>query len=848
MNLHHPLTYLKGVSANRASLLASELGLNRLHDLLHFFPFRYIDKTRFYKIAELMNNNAEVQIIGRIISMNQVKQNRGSRLVAKFQDKTGILELVWFKGHQWIKDAIQTNTPYVIYGKLNHYNGRFSMVHPEMERLEDYKNKFQSKLQPVYSSTEKLSSKGISNKVFRGYIKNLLEEIIHQVEDNLPEYFKKEYQLLDKQQSLLNIHFPKSAELLAKAQYRLKFEELFFIQMQLLRKKLVRKRKIKGYLFPNVGDNFNRFYKEHLPFELTDAQKKVLREIRKDLRSHAHMNRLLQGDVGSGKTIVALLSMLLAIDNGFQATIMAPTEILATQHFNALKSLLQNMNGSVALLTGSTKARERRQIHEELQKGTLKILIGTHALLEDKVQYQNLGLAIIDEQHRFGVAQRSKMWQKGRPSFTLPKGKKIESILQKYKIANPLRYELLKEFQKHHEQEKLEAKQILWERLQTDNAGVEFRRQYVMDSFVVDFVALSKKLVIELETSYSMHPDQKEVVELRTDILEDFGFKVISFRVEEVIFDTEKVVRKIQSDLEPLPLTKVENAIPPHILVMTATPIPRTLAMSVYGDLDISVIDELPPGRKEVKTVHRYDSNRLSVFNFMKKEIAKGRQVYVVYPLIQESEAMDYKDLMDGYESIVREFPPNGSGPTYQISIVHGKMKAEDKEFEMQRFAKGETQIMVATTVIEVGVNVPNASVMVIESAERFGLSQLHQLRGRVGRGADQSFCILLSSYKLSSEAKTRLQTMVETSDGFKIAEVDLKLRGPGNIMGTQQSGVLSLKIADVVKDTNILQKARNAAIKLLHFDENLSNPKNKKIQKVLLELSKNSGIWSNIS
>jgi ATP-dependent DNA helicase RecG len=504
--------------------------------------------------------------------------------------------------------------------------------------------------------------------------------------------------MISKRDALLNAHFPKSQENLAKAQNRLKFEELFFIQLQLLRKKLINKTKIKGFVFENVGESFNSFYGNHLPFDLTNAQKRVLKEIRKDVASGAHMNRLLQGDVGSGKTIVALLSMLLAIDNGFQATIMAPTEILATQHFHAISEMLKDMNLKVDLLTGSVKIKKRREIHKNLEDGTLHILIGTHALLEDKVKFKNLGIAIIDEQHRFGVAQRSKLWKK--------------------------------------------------------------------------------------------------------------------------------------------------NTTVPHILVMTATPIPRTLAMSVYGDLDISVIDELPPGRKEVKTVHRFDSNRLSVFKFMRDEIEKGRQVYVVYPLIQESETMDYKDLMDGYESISREFPT----PKYQISIVHGKMKPADKEFEMQRFVKGETQIMVATTVIEVGVNVPNASVMVIESSERFGLSQLHQLRGRVGRGADQSYCILLSSFKLSAEGKTRLKTMVDTTDGFKIAEVDLKLRGPGNLMGTQQSGVLNLKIADVVKDTKILVAARNTAINVLQEDSNLSNPENINIKKAYLELSKTSKIWSNIS
>tara|TARA_R110001632_G_scaffold1883_3_gene8420 strand:+ start:1005 stop:3101 length:2097 start_codon:yes stop_codon:yes gene_type:complete len=698
MNLNNPITYLKGVSNARAGLLSSELGLSKLNDLLHYFPYRYIDRTKFYKINNLIDNNSEIQLFGRIIELKTIKQKKGSRLIAKFQDETGSMELVWFKGHKWLKDSIKINTPYIIYGRINYFNGNFSIVHPEMDLVEEYKKKIQAKLQPVYSSTEKLVNSGLSNKMFRGYLQDLLLQIFEQIQESLSEEIINEYGLLGKRDALLNIHFPKSSEILAKAQYRLKFEELFFIQLQLVRKKLIRKNKIKGYVFEQVGDTFNNFYKNYLPFDLTNAQKRVLKEIRRDVASNAHMNRLLQGDVGSGKTIVALLSMLLAIDNGFQAAIMAPTEILATQHYNAIQELLEQMNISVELLTGSSKVKKRREIHKSLENGNLNILIGTHALLEDKVKFQNLGIAIIDEQHRFGVAQRSKMWQK--------------------------------------------------------------------------------------------------------------------------------------------------NELPPHILVMTATPIPRTLAMSVYGDLDISVIDELPPGRKEVKTVHRYDSNRLAVFNFMKQEIEKGRQVYIVYPLIQESEVMDYKDLMDGYESVSREFP----SPKYQISIVHGKMKPADKEYEMQRFVKGETQIMVATTVIEVGVNVPNASVMVIESAERFGLSQLHQLRGRVGRGADQSFCVLLSSFKLSAEAKTRLKTMVETSDGFKIAEVDLKLRGPGNIMGTQQSGVLNLRIADVVKDTAILYKARNTAIEILQEDPNLSKPENKAIHKTYAEIFKASGAWSNIS
>ena len=698
MDLNRPLTYIKKMTAKHADIFHKNLNLSSLNDLLYFFPFRYIDRSRFYKIDEITNSGADVQIIGNITSLMEVNQKRGSRLVGKFQDETGSMELIWFKGQQWIRKLIQPNKPYVVCGKLNFFNKRFSIVHPEMYLLDDYRKTIQSKLYPVYPSSEQMASKGISRRMFREYVQSLIKQIAPDVKENLPEYFVDVYNLLGKRTSILNVHFPQSLKLLEKAQYRLKFEELFFIQLQLLKKKRLRKQKIKGYVFESVGRNFHHFYQHELPFDLTHAQKRVLREIRKDLRSNAHMNRLLQGDVGSGKTIVALLIMLLAIDNGFQATIMAPTEILAVQHYNVINELLTHMEVSVALLTGSTKSKKRKEIHKRLIDGELNILIGTHALLEDKVQYNNLGIAIIDEQHRFGVAQRSKMWHK--------------------------------------------------------------------------------------------------------------------------------------------------NRLPPHILVMTATPIPRTLAMSVYGDLDISVIDELPPGRKEVKTVHRYDNNRLSVFHFMKQEITKGRQIYVVYPLIQESEVMDYKDLMDGYESISRAFP----NPNYQISIVHGKMKAEDKEFEMQRFIKGQTQIMVATTVIEVGVNVPNASVMVIESAERFGLSQLHQLRGRVGRGADQSYCILLSSFKLSSEAKTRLKTMVETSDGFKIAEVDLKLRGPGNMMGTQQSGILRLKIADVVKDTSILYKARQAAIKLLEEDPNLSKPENVAIKNTYTELSRKTGVWSNIS
>tara|TARA_R110002073_G_scaffold138424_2_gene288051 strand:+ start:24784 stop:26886 length:2103 start_codon:yes stop_codon:yes gene_type:complete len=697
-NLQTPIDYLKGVGPNRADLLRKELGIHTYQDLINLFPNRYIDRTQYYKISQLQQNSAEVQVIGQITNLKEVTQKRGKRLVATFQDDTGSMKLVWFRGHKWIRESINLNTPYVIFGKTNWFNGSFSMPHPEMEFLKDHEKNLSTAMQAVYPSTEKLSNKGITNRVIIKIMQQLFLDSKGKFSETLSETLIEEQKLISKSEALFNIHFPKSQALLARAQFRLKFEELFYIQLQLILKNLIHKSKIKGFPFENVGNYFNTFFKEHLPFELTDAQKRVIKEIRHDLGSNAQMNRLLQGDVGSGKTIVALMSMFIALDNGFQACLMAPTEILSVQHYNNLIDRCKKLNISIKLLTGSTKTLERRKIHESLEDGELDILIGTHALLEDKVKFKNLGLAIIDEQHRFGVAQRSKLWHK--------------------------------------------------------------------------------------------------------------------------------------------------NTSPPHILIMTATPIPRTLAMSVYGDLDISIIDEMPPGRKEIKTVHRYDNNRLKVWRFLKDEIAKGRQVYIVYPLIQESATMDYKDLMDGYASLERDFPK----PDYQISIVHGKMKSADKDYEMQRFVKRETQIMVATTVIEVGVNVPNASVMVIESAERFGLSQLHQLRGRVGRGAEQSYCILMTSHKLSNDSKIRLETMVKTNDGFEIAEVDLKLRGPGDIMGTQQSGVLNLKIADIVKDKDILQQARFYAKRILNNDPSLSHPDNKTILNTYKQLSKYKNIWNYIS
>jgi ATP-dependent DNA helicase RecG len=695
--LQTPIEYLKGVGPNRADLLKTELHIHSFQNLLEFFPFRYIDKSRFYKISELQDSSAEVQIIGKITKVRTLPMKKGKRVVADFEDDTGSIELVWFRGHKWILENVNTNASYVIFGKLNNFNGSFSMPHPEIEELEKAKTKSNVKMYPVYPSTEKLSKRGVSNRMISTLMFGLLEQSGN-FSETLPASIIADLKLISKTEAMRNVHFPQSSELLAKAQFRLKFEEFFYIQLQLLRKNAVHKSKIKGFRFKQVGEYFNAFYNTVLPFELTGAQKRVLKEIRKDLGSNAQMNRLLQGDVGSGKTIVALMSMLIAIDNGFQACLMAPTEILASQHYEGISELCEPIGVQVEILTGSTKKKDRKVLHERLQNGELHILIGTHALIEDTVKFKNIGLAVIDEQHRFGVAQRAKLWKK--------------------------------------------------------------------------------------------------------------------------------------------------NTLPPHVLVMTATPIPRTLAMSLYGDLDISVIDELPPGRKPIKTVHRFDSNRLKVFKFIKDEIQKGRQVYIVYPLIEESANFDYKDLMDGYASIEREFPK----PKYQISIVHGKMKPQDKAYEMERFVKGKTQIMVATTVIEVGVNVPNASLMIIESAERFGLSQLHQLRGRVGRGAEQSYCVLITGKKLSADGKTRMETLTGTNDGFEIAEVDLKLRGPGNLMGTQQSGVLELKIADLVKDNQILKIARSYAHHVINADPNFKLEEYHMINVAFRALFNDKTIWNYIS
>jgi len=688
--LDTPVEFIKGVGPSRADVLKKDLGLFTFQDMLAHYPFRYIDRTKYFKINQINLDSQYIQIIGRVISKKVVGEKRAKRIIAVFKDETGIMELVWFQSLKWVEDNIVVGTAYVAFGKPTLFNGTFSISHPEMEL---YQNKPAGRgnltLQPVYNSTEKLKKFNLDSKGLQRLIAGLLDQVIPQVPENLPSYILNKYQLPDKRMALLNIHFPKNQKDLNAAERRLKFEELFFIQLQLLHNKQLRQLKFKGVTFEKVGEKVNRFYKEFLPFELTNAQKRVVKEIRIDTQRGVQMNRLVQGDVGSGKTAVALMSMLLANDNGYQACMMAPTEILARQHYASITELVTDDLVRVAILTGNTKKKDRIILHEQLENGEIDILIGTHALIEDKVQFKNLGLVVIDEQHRFGVEQRAKLWRK--------------------------------------------------------------------------------------------------------------------------------------------------NVIPPHILVMTATPIPRTLAMTLYGDLDVSVIDELPAGRKPIETKHLFEGQRLRMFGFMKEEIAKGRQVYIVYPLIKESEKLDLLHLEAGVEQLSYQFPR----PDYQISIVHGQMPNADKQFEMQQFIEGKSQIMVATTVIEVGVNVPNASVMVIENAERFGLSQLHQLRGRVGRGSDHSFCILMSGNKLSKEGKVRLDTMVRTNNGFEISEIDLQLRGPGDITGTQQSGVLELKLADLAKDQIILSEARNTVIELFETDPQLEKPENALLKAHLTKLER---------
>jgi ATP-dependent DNA helicase RecG len=698
--LNTAIEYLKGVGPKRGELLRKELNVHTFRDLLYQFPYRYVDKTRFQKVRELDEDMGDVQLKGILRRLSKVGEGRKRRLVGRFRDDSGYIDLVWFTGAHWLEKKLQVGAEYVVYGRVNRYGSQWSMAHPEMELVSEDQTPTAKTFEPVYNSTEKLNAKGLDTRARRKLMRNLFEKITPEVfQENLPDYISGKMKLPPHALAMYRIHFPRNQKELDRVSLRLKFEELFFLQMRLLQLKKRRKKEIKGFVFSSIGEYFNRFFHEKLPFELTGAQKRVLKEIRRDLAQGIQMNRLLQGDVGSGKTIVGLMTMLMAIDNGYQACLMAPTEILAQQHNNSISAYIEELGLKVAFLSGSVKGKKRKKILEELAEGDIHILIGTHALIEDPVVFKNLGLAITDEQHRFGVAQRAKLWKKSHPY-------------------------------------------------------------------------------------------------------------------------------------------------PPHVLVMTATPIPRTLAMTLYGDLDVSVIDELPPGRKPVKTIHRNENHRLRVIGFMKEEIAKGRQVYVVYPLIEESETLDLKNLDEGYEALTREFPL----PEYKISVVHGRMKPADKDYEMQRFAKGETQIMVATTVIEVGVNVPNASVMVIENTERFGLAQLHQLRGRVGRGAEQSFCILMSSFKVSKEGKERIQTMVRTNNGFEIAEADLKLRGPGNIEGTQQSGIINLRIADLATDGRILQTAREIALRVLDDDPALERAEHQPLKVYLKKYAKQFKGWSRIS
>ena len=696
--LNQSIEFIKGVGPTRSKLLSEELNLKTIKNFIDFYPYRYIDRSRFYNINQIPKNQSEVQIIGKIRSIKRTKVRYRDRLNCEFYDDTGKIDLIWYRGFNWVEESLKVNEDYVVYGKIIWFGNKASIAHPEIKTKSNFNRNVPRRLHGIYSSTEKLVNEGVTQKYFIKIIYNLLNSIQDHIKENLSFSILKEFNLIDRYKAIINIHLPESQELLSESIRRLKFEELFFNQLGFQLTRNDRVQKLNGFKFEKVGNKLNEFYKTSLPFELTGDQKKVIKEIRNDFRDGKQMNRLLQGDVGSGKTIVSLMVMLIAIDNGFQSCILAPTEILANQHFKSLSELLINFDIKVNLLTGSTKTKDRKLIHNDLLSGETNILVGTHAILEDIVQFKNLGLSIIDEQHRFGVAQRAKLWKKNNP--------------------------------------------------------------------------------------------------------------------------------------------------PPHILVMTATPIPRTLAMSLYGDLDISSIKELPPGRITTKTVHKYDKNRLSVFKFLKDQIKKGRQVYLVYPLINESEKLDYKDLMDGYESVVREFPR----PDFQVSIVHGKMNAKDKDYEMKRFIEKETQILVSTTVIEVGVNVPNASVMVIESAERFGLSQLHQLRGRVGRGNDESYCILMTKDKLSEDSKLRIETMVKVSDGFKLAEVDLKLRGPGDMLGTRQSGMLRFKLADIIYDTEILNNARNSAIKILRDDPRLNNKENLPIRTEISSSSNSKNLWRYIS
>ena len=693
------IKFLPGVGPKRAELLNQELNIFTFEDLLYYFPYKYVDRSRFYTIREIHPDLPYIQVRGYFLKFEGAGDPRHRRLVGYFHDGTGTIETVWFQGIKWLQKALKPDHEYIIFGKPSLFNNKLNIVHPEVEDIRTFEANLASGLQPFYSTTEKLKNSFLTSRAIQKLQSVLIQIVEKEITETLPDYLIRRLSLLPLDEALRNIHFPESPSLLKKARYRLKFEELFYIQLNLLKLKVVRNRKIHGFTFTRVGEYFNTFYKKNLRFELTEAQKRVMREIRKDLGSGRQMNRLLQGDVGSGKTLVALMSMLLAIDNGFQSCIMAPTEILATQHFHTLLLFLEGMEVNVRLLTGSTPKSERKEIHKGLHDGTIQMLVGTHALIEETVQFRHLGLVIIDEQHRFGVAQRARLWQK--------------------------------------------------------------------------------------------------------------------------------------------------NPEPPHVLVMTATPIPRTLAMTLYGDLEVSVIDKLPPGRQPVKTIHYYDNRRLRMHGFLREQLARGRQIFIVYPLISGSEKMDYKDLEDGYESITRAFPP----PKYSVSVVHGRMKSGEKEKSMKYFIRGKTHIMVATTVIEVGVDIPNATVMVIESAERFGLSQLHQLRGRVGRGADQSYCILMTGLNLSEDAKKRIETILRTNDGFEIAEADLRLRGPGDLEGTQQSGIpFTLKIASLGQDGQILQYARDVAESIITDDPLLEKPQNHILNRQLRKSPPGIINWSVIS
>jgi ATP-dependent DNA helicase RecG len=696
--LQTPIEFLKGVGPKRGEILRKEAGVSTYFDMLTYYPFRHVDRSRFMPIVEINSENVYLQVRGKVVSNQLIGQGRSSRLVVTISDSSGSIDLIWFQGINWVKDKFTAGSEWVVFGKPSLFNGKYNISHPETESMAEFTAQPADPLLPVYNSTDKMKVNGLATRAISKITRTLISQLQGVIPETLSNDILSQLKLVGREEALLNIHFPANTEILEKARARLKFDELFFIQLRLLRYKNNRAQIIKGNIFSHIGELFNGFYNEYLPFKLTNAQKKVLREIRADVGSGKQMNRLLQGDVGSGKTLVALMCMLMALDNGFQACLMAPTEILANQHYATIRKFLDGMNISVDLLTGSTKKNRRKEIHPMLQSGELHIIIGTHALIEDAVKFSKLGLVVVDEQHRFGVAQRAKMWSK--------------------------------------------------------------------------------------------------------------------------------------------------SIIPPHVLVMTATPIPRTLAMTVYGDLDLSVIDELPPGRKPILTYHFYESGHEKVYNFMRQQMALGRQIYVVYPLIEESEMLDLKNLQDGFDHLKQVFP----SPKYALSIVHGRMKADEKESEMQKFKVGETQILVATTVIEVGVDIPNASVMVIENAERFGLSQLHQLRGRVGRGADQSHCILLTGFNLTADGRTRIETMVRTNDGFEIADVDLKLRGPGDLEGTKQSGILDLKLADIVRDEQILRAARNIAQNLLDTDPNLVKEENQRMVRYLNYLSSKKSEWAMIS